>query len=332
MNKLMKQKELIKIVQKETKLEEKNIRSFLSSFKKEITNALANGEEIKIRNLGRFTVKERKERKCYNLHTKKVEVMPKKKCAAFHPSLLLSKVRIEIPSVLELLKGRPIGGNSQINPFGTISKGSPHFPPITTPTHSNTLYPTSGGNIIIPNLAIGARRDNVNTKEVIQFEYWGNVINGFDKMDSLSRENYPFVLIPLTGTPILACTPFDGTVNGVSEPKLYHELRRLRKIEPEIRILKNVSLPIKNRNYGYKPDIAIVWKSKGICIDVEIDEPYDILSRKPIHYTDKECSDYLRNAYLLENGWYVVRIAEEQVVKHIEEMYAFVGRSWGRFR
>ena len=187
-------------------------------------------------------------------------------------------------------------------------------------------YSTSCGNVIIPNLVLGKRRKPNNTSEIVDFEYWGKVINGLDKMDSLTKDNYPFYLCPQTGTSILSCKSFEGTVNGVSEPLLFSKLKSLGEIEPEIEILKDVSLSIKNRDYGYKPDIAIVWKSRGICIDVEIDEPYDILSRKPIHYIDGDCNDYLRNAYFLENGWYVIRVTEEQVIKKIEDIYNYISQ------
>lgn len=196
----------------------------------------------------------------------------------------------------------------------------------TSSPSSIMSYSTSGGNIIIPNLALGKRRKSKKTGEIVDFEYWGKVINGLDKMDSLTKDDYPFYLCPQTGTSILSYTSFEGTVNGVSEPLLFSKLKSLGELEPEIEILKDVSLSIKKRDYGYKPDIAIVWKSKGICIDVEVDEPYDILSRKPIHYLDGECSDYLRNAYFLENGWYVIRVTEEQVVKKIDEVYNYISR------
>lgn len=216
-------------------------------------------------------------------------------------------ISIEIPSVPDAIQQKKKQDNTS----------SPQSPKVMS-------YSTSGGNMIIPNLAIGNRREMNKTPETIKFEYWGKVDNGHETMDSLTRENYPFTLIPQTGSQILAYTLFEGTVNGVSEPKLYEKLRHFEEIEPEIQVLKNVSLPIKKRNYGYKPDIAIKWESRSICIDVEIDEPYDILSRKPIHYTDEDCSDYLRNAYFLEKGWYVIRIAEEQVIKDIDKVYNYV--------
>lgn len=182
----------------------------------------------------------------------------------------------------------------------------------------------SEGIVIVPNdLAVGERRAMGKTDESMEFRYIGKVQNGKDKMDVLTHDNYPFILIPQIGTPILDCNPFEGIVSGVSEPKLFEALKKLKKIETEIEVIQNVSLPIKKRNYGYKPDIAVLWKSKGIAIDVEIDEPYDIKSREPIHCTEDE-KDYIRNAYFLENGWFVIRIAEEQVIKNVDGIYGYV--------
>ena len=186
------------------------------------------------------------------------------------------------------------------------------------------INPSSGGIVIVPNdLAIGERRTMGKTDEPMEFRYIGNVQNGNNKMDVLSHDNYPFTLIPKSGMPILDCNPFEGIVSGVSEPKLFDALQKLKEIETEIDVIQNVSLPIRKRNYGYKPDIGILWKSKGIAIDIEIDEPYDIKSRRPIHCLDDE-KDYIRNAYFLENGWFVSRIAEEQVIKNVDGIYGYV--------
>jgi len=184
--------------------------------------------------------------------------------------------------------------------------------------------PEPEGIVIVPNnLVIGERRAMENTDESMDFRYIGKVQNGKDKRDVLTHDNYPFMLIPQTGMPILGCNAFKGIISGVSEPRLFDALKKLTEIEKEIEVIQNVSLPIKRRNYGYKPDIAILWKSKGIAIDVEIDEPYDIKSREPIHCTDDE-KDYIRNAYFLENGWFVIRIAEEQVIKNVDGVCGYV--------
>ena len=302
----MNKSELISQISFETGISKKKAHRFLESFKSIIINALAQDEEVKIRNFGRFIVKEQKERRYYNFRSKQMEPVPAKKKATVVFAPFSNKYRIVIPS-------------AEITHRYPNHRSIPHLP--YKNSHSIVSYSTSGQNMIIPNMAVGERREMREVNETIKFEYWGKVDNGIRERDSLTNETYPFLLIPVTDTPILACTSFEGVINGVSEPILFRELQKLRRIEPDIKILKNVSLPIRNRNYGYKPDIAIVWRSKGVCIDVEIDEPYDILSRKPIHFTNENSSDYLRNAYFLENGWYVIRVAEEQVIKNLEDLY-----------
>lgn len=65
-------------------------------------------------------------------------------------------------------------------------------------------------------------------------------------------------------------------------------------------MLDNVKLPILNRNYSYRPDFCLYWAKKQLYIDIEIDEPYDIVSRKPIHYQGN--GDNLRDRYFIRNG------------------------------
>lgn len=64
----------------------------------------------------------------------------------------------------------------------------------------------------------------------------------------------------------------------------------------------------------YEPDIVLVDESDGInlFIDIEIDEPYDGISRQPTHYLDY---DRQRNLFFNNRGWVVVRFAEYQVCK-----------------
>lgn len=62
----------------------------------------------------------------------------------------------------------------------------------------------------------------------------------------------------------------------------------------------------------YYPDF-IYHDSSGLCIDIEIDEPYALESRKPIHCQGQD--DY-RNAFFLRKQWVVVRFTEQQVMKH----------------
>lgn len=62
----------------------------------------------------------------------------------------------------------------------------------------------------------------------------------------------------------------------------------------------------------YYPDF-VYCDSSGLCIDIEIDEPYVWTTREATHYRGK---DDRRNALFLHHNWAVVRFTEEQVVRY----------------
>ena len=65
---------------------------------------------------------------------------------------------------------------------------------------------------------------------------------------------------------------------------------------------------------GYVPDITIICRRTGLHIDIEIDEPYNLTDRLPIHY--RNSADDERNRFFIESGWAVIRFAEEQIVRN----------------
>lgn len=81
------------------------------------------------------------------------------------------------------------------------------------------------------------------------------------------------------------------------------------------KIHSGLKLRVGNDN-GFFPDIAFLDREKNLCIDIEIDEPYSLISKIPIHYVGV---DNNRNNYFLSNGWFVVRFSEKQVAKQPKE-------------
>lgn len=67
-------------------------------------------------------------------------------------------------------------------------------------------------------------------------------------------------------------------------------------------------------NLGYTPDFTYIDEDNGINIIIEIDEPYTVVNGnyKPIHLKGQDDG---RNQLFLENGWSIIRYAEEQVAK-----------------
>lgn len=75
-----------------------------------------------------------------------------------------------------------------------------------------------------------------------------------------------------------------------------------------------------NANQGilfghFYPDFVFVHPSLKFHIDIEIDEPYVMSSRDPIHCVD---NDENRNRYFLELNWIVVRFSEKQIIYYPE--------------
>jgi hypothetical protein len=73
--------------------------------------------------------------------------------------------------------------------------------------------------------------------------------------------------------------------------------------------------PIPGGDYKYSHDMMLVYPASGICIDIEIDEPYEGKTRRPHHCTD-DVTDTRRDRFFLDGNWIVVRFAEEQVVRY----------------
>ena len=79
----------------------------------------------------------------------------------------------------------------------------------------------------------------------------------------------------------------------------------------------------------FEPDLAIInlESGKNIFIDIEIDEPYDGVSKTPTHYrTAKGTIDDARNDGFTDRGWMVIRFAEEQIVTNPNGCVKFIGQ------
>lgn len=69
---------------------------------------------------------------------------------------------------------------------------------------------------------------------------------------------------------------------------------------------------IETKDNSYQPDFIFKSDLTGLCIDIEIDEPYAFINKEPIHF-DK--IDEERNLSFIENNWCVVRFSEKQIAQ-----------------
>lgn|SRR5574344_52150 len=100
---------------------------------------------------------------------------------------------------------------------------------------------------------------------------------------------------------------------GYTEQKFEEKLKYSFKEIKNYEVLGNVSIHYSKYNHPYEPDIAIIENGNkyGIRIDIEIDEPYDGINKKPIHFIG--CGDSFRDKMLAKLGWIVIRFSEKQI-------------------
>ncbi len=72
----------------------------------------------------------------------------------------------------------------------------------------------------------------------------------------------------------------------------------------------------------YYPDFVYSCSDTNLHIDIEIDEPYTLDEKEPIHFVDNR--DSKRNLYFLDSNWVVIRFCEEQIVNFPEECCLFI--------
>lgn len=124
------------------------------------------------------------------------------------------------------------------------------------------------------------------------------------------------------------------TFNNTSKPKIHPEYQTVKKGKSESYFLKYLRNTFRDEisdnqtfinsiedNSLLLPDYVFYNKEFNICIDIEIDEPYSMDSKSPIHYSK---SDDNRNELFLSNNWIVVRFTEKQVVTQPSECCDFL--------
>lgn len=113
------------------------------------------------------------------------------------------------------------------------------------------------------------------------------------------------------------------TKKGISEDSFYNHLYKAFGNK----ILKNHTIPFEVNRSGYMPDFVFFDKKSNLCIDIEIDEPYTNIDGVfcPIHYCYENGDiDADRNKFFVQNGWIVIRFAEEQIIKFPDQCINFL--------
>lgn len=98
---------------------------------------------------------------------------------------------------------------------------------------------------------------------------------------------------------------------GVLEDYFFDYLKRSFKSK----IHNNIKLSGSN----YIPDFVYVDKINNLVIDIEIDEPYTLTLKNEFEPTHYKGTDRARDTHFLQNGWHVIRFAEEQIARYPEK-------------
>lgn len=137
-------------------------------------------------------------------------------------------------------------------------------------------------------------------------------VTSFGQPDPVS---YPLTVIPKPGCVVKFPKKGRFSNRGYKEPAF--ELFLKTYFGKQFDVFTEHHLLVSNGSNPYEPDFSLIDRKSGLnmCIDVEIDEPYSGLSRRPMHCKG---DDTLRNAFFSDRGWIVVRFAEIQIHKNPE--------------
>ncbi len=174
-----------------------------------------------------------------------------------------------------------------------------------------------GLNLSILNLNYTSAINNYN-RELDDYDEYQNIISNFELLQQFRNRHLYTSIMQSTKPTLITSSDYQ---NGYTDNIFF---KSLKEVFPE-HIKKNKGIEHKHSNFRgipYMPDLIYEDFERNIFIDIEIDEPYtksfiDGKHRKPhenIHFIG--CGDDNRDWFFLEQGWIVVRFAEEQIVKN----------------
>lgn len=137
---------------------------------------------------------------------------------------------------------------------------------------------------------------------------------------------YPIVKVPEKGTVVFPHRNNKAQRRGFTEETFELKLKKSMPDGCNYVVSGGVSILPPHYERPYEPDIAIIEKSNkyGIRIDIEIDEPYSAIDRKPIHFID--CGDDYRDKVFNCLGWLVMRFSEKQIHLESDKCISYIQR------
>lgn len=170
----------------------------------------------------------------------------------------------------------------------------------------------------IPNPDYEAEQSMYDTEYEMELEKYNKACaNYLSDIENFRSQYIEFIenqkeeaLVSILKRCIKQSSPFvrdnNSTPRSEAENALFYQLM---KVMPD-----NIFIDMKMGNY--KIDLAIKTNN-GVCIDLEIDEPYEYDTKREQHCIDGE--DEERNNYFRKNDWFVIRFSEKQALKYTDE-------------
>lgn len=148
---------------------------------------------------------------------------------------------------------------------------------------------------------------------------------GYDEVpiySNIPSNTYPAIRFPEKGCIVFPHRTGKQFRRGYTE-QLFEDFIKSH-LPNSFSIIGNAKILLGDECRPYEPDIAIIASSnKNIRIDIEIDEPYNGVTKEPTHFIG--CGDEFRDLNIANAGWIVMRFTEEQVFcekeKCLNEIY-----------
>lgn len=148
---------------------------------------------------------------------------------------------------------------------------------------------------------------------------------GYDKApiyNDMPLNTYPAIRFPEKGCIVFPYRTGKQFRRGYTE-QLFEDFIKSH-LPNSFGIIGNAKILLGDECRPYEPDIAIIASSnKNIRIDIEIDEPYNGVTRESTHFIG--CGDEFRDLNIVNAGWIVMRFTEEQIFcekeKCLNEIY-----------
>lgn len=299
----MNKRKLIIEIAKQTTLSIQESKIFLNCLIQNISLALKQGDRVTLRDFGAFNVTDKKSKRYYDIGAGDIKISSERKVIKFIP---YKKFKNQL--FLKVLDSRKYIENDGSIGSRVVIERNKFINRKSIPDKENVAQRV-------------VRKSDV---EIYSLAFDGNFL--FDCfLGEYDHITFPSLKIPRKDSSILRPQiDIVGATIGVMEPVLHKHLHKMCKEINGMKVLENIKLPILNRNYSYRPDFCLYWEKKKLYIDIEIDEPYDIVIRKPIHYIGN--GDDLRDRYFIRNGWCVIRFAEQQIKDDIDGVINYIKR------